>query len=183
MLAASLPWLSRRWSLRRGLAAPGPERNAAPARPGLRSLGWLPILPASMLVLAAWLDSRGFVLVVPAALSGAFLLAFGATLWRGPPMVERFARLQDPDLTPAEVAWCRLWTWIWCVFFCLNAAIGLSLAALGALLAWATYNGLVSYVVMGLLFALEYAIRKARFGRYRSHFLDRQLRRAMRRFS
>lgn len=161
-----------------GLLLPiGIGRLARARRAQLRGLAWLPVVPLSALGLAAWLNSQGFVLLVPVVISSGFLLAFGLTLRRGPPMVERLARLQDPNLSASEVAWCRLWTQLWCAFFFLNAATALLLGQLGELKMWTHYTGLIAYLVMGLLFAVEYVMRKYRFGRLRGHFLDRQLKR------
>jgi uncharacterized membrane protein len=112
---------------------------------------------------------------VPVLINAGLLATFAATLRRPPPMIERFARLQDPDLRPAEVAWCRLWTWLWRGYFTVNACISALHATRGSLWSWTTYNGLVSYLIAGTLFGVEYSIRKYRFGRLGVHWLDRSL--------
>jgi uncharacterized membrane protein len=151
-------------------------------RRALRSVAALPLLSVALLVASVVLNSAGLVMLVPVVLNLGFLLLFGNTLRGTTPMIERFARLTDSDLTPAEQRWCRLWTWIWVVFFAGNIVIAGSLAAAGALGWWTTYTGLISYVIMGLLFGVEYPVRKYRFGRLRSHFLDQQLERSFRAF-
>lgn len=156
----------------------GVTRLLKARREALRGLAWLPVVPLGALSLAAYLNSQGFVLLVPVGISTAFLFAFGATLRRGPPMVERFARLQDPNLNPSELRWCLLWTRLWCGFFFFNAMIALLLGQFGPLELWTHYTGLVAYLVMGLLFAVEYVMRKYRFGRFRSHALDQLLQKA-----
>jgi uncharacterized membrane protein len=149
-------------------------------RQALRSLAALPVLSVALLVVSFALNSAGVAMFVPVLLNLGFLLLFGSTLGTPLPMIERFARLTDNDLTPAERRWCRLWTWIWVMFFGSNVLIAGSLALAGAIGWWTTYTGLVSYVMMGLLFGIEYPLRKYRFGRLRSHFLDRQLERTFR---
>lgn len=143
----------------------------------LRSLAILPLLGALVLVTSIALDSAGLVLLVPVVASLGFLVAFGTTLLGGTPMIERFARLSDPDLTGDEVRWCRLWTWIWCGYFALNASIAGMLALSGKLGWWTTYTGLLSYLLMGSLFGIEYPLRKFRFGRLRDNWLDQMLNR------
>ena len=102
--------------------------------------------------------------MLPVAINALLLLTFGWTLRRGAmPMVERFARLQLDDPTPAQLAWCRLWTWIWCGFFVWNIVVATVLAVAAPLAWWATYNGLISYVLMGGLFATEFLMRRRRF--------------------
>ena len=44
---------------------------------------------------------------------------------------------------------------------------------------WALYTGAISYVLMAIVFAVEYLVRKARFGRYGTGFLDRVLARVL----
>lgn len=136
------------------------------SREAMRGLAIVPIVTVVVLSLSAALDAAGFLLAVPVLINTIFLCVFGASLRRGTmPMVERFARLQEPDLTPEQVAWCRLWTVIWCVFFVANATTALVLAVAAPLAWWATYNGLVAYVLIGILFAVEWTLRRRRFFR------------------
>jgi uncharacterized membrane protein len=65
---------------------------------------------------------------------------------------------------------------VWSAFFVVNGGIALALAVGGWLLAWAAYNGVVGYIAMGMLFGIEYTVRKYRFGRLGDHALDRGLR-------
>lgn len=141
----------------------------------LRSLALLPAVVITLLLGAVVMDSLGFVLLLPAAVNLTFLASFAITLYRGPPMVERFARIIDPDLTAEEQRWCRLWTWLWSSFFAVNAGVALILSQVGALDWWTAYNGVVSYMVVGILFTVEYIARKYRFGRMRTHLADRLL--------
>lgn len=139
----------------------------------LQTLAFIPLITATLLVIGAILDRAGFVLVVPTAVNAVLLVAFGSTLVAGPPMIERFARLQHPDLSPDEAAWCRTWTLLWCAFFVANGAVAAVLAAQDDLGLWAAYNGGVAYVLMGLMFAVEWVVRKLRFGRLGSSPVDR----------
>ncbi len=132
----------------------------------LRGLAAVPIATAIGLVLSAALDNAGCLLLVPTAINAVFLTVFGASLRRGSmPMVERFARLQEDTLSAEQRAWCRLWTIIWSAFFVANGTCAAVLAAAAPLEWWATYNGLVSYVLMGFLFAIEWTVRRRRFSR------------------
>jgi len=163
------------------LRRPGTEARQRAGPAALRALAPLALLPLAtvgLLLAAAALGSAAPALLVPVAVNTGLLLAFGSTLWRGPPMIERFARLQVEDLGDAELRWCRGWTWGWSAFFVINGTTALVLALRLDLEAWATYNGLVAYALMGMLFAAEYVLRKRRFGRLGDHLLDRLLRRA-----
>lgn len=148
------------------------------SRPGaLRGLAWLAVAVIGLLVLAAALDDPRFILAYPSLVNLVLLAQFGWTLRAGPPMVERLARLQVDDLSPAELVYCRAVTGVWCAFFLANGLASASLAVWSTRSVWALYCGLIAYVLMGLLFATEYVIRKARFGRFGPGLIDRLLER------
>ncbi|MCA8973123.1 MAG: hypothetical protein KDC98_00300 [Planctomycetes bacterium] len=134
------------------------------SRSHVRGLAMLPLVTVAALAIAALLDSSEGMLAVPVMINAVLLVTFAVTLRRGAmPMIERFARLQQPDLSPAQCTWCRLWTAIWCAFFVANGGTALALAAWAPLDWWALYNGLIAYGVMGALFAIEYLLRRRRF--------------------
>jgi uncharacterized membrane protein len=74
-------------------------------------------------------------------------------------LVERIARIQHPNLPPEGVVYTRRVTQIWCVFFVVNGGIALVTALWSSFEIWSLYNGLIAYVLMGLLFAGEYIVR------------------------
>lgn len=96
----------------------------------------------------------------PVFVNLGFLVAFGATLVRGPSMVEKFARLREPSLTPEAVRYTRRVTQIWCGFFVLNAAFSAYTALCWSRAAWSIYNGGIAYLLIGALVAGEFAWRR-----------------------
>ncbi|MFT7464117.1 MAG: putative membrane protein [Pseudohongiellaceae bacterium] len=135
------------------------------SREHLASLAILPVVTVVALSLAALLNSSGYVLMVPVVINLSLLVGFGSTLRPGArPMIERFARLESPELSEAKQAWCRLWTRIWCAFFVVNGGTALTLALAAPLSWWAFYTGLLSYGLMGVLFSVEWIVRRQRFG-------------------
>ncbi|MFT6396548.1 MAG: putative membrane protein [Bradymonadia bacterium] len=145
-------------------------------RPSIRTVAFVPLVAMAMLLGGAVLNRVGFVLAVPSAVNAVLLAGFAPTLWRGPPMVERFARIQHKDLTDAEVRWCRSWTVVWCAFFAWNGTVAAALAVFAPLEWWTGYNGFLSYMQMGILFIVEFVFRKIRFRRFDDRFPDRWLR-------
>lgn len=95
----------------------------------------------------------------PVLVNGALLAAFGYSLGKPPSMVERLARLREPDLPPAAIGYTRRVTQVWCGFFALNGAMAMGLALYASEAVWSLYTGLVSYLLMGLLFGGEYLLR------------------------
>ncbi|MDB4988872.1 MAG: hypothetical protein JWN04_4050 [Myxococcaceae bacterium] len=134
----------------------------------------LPLSVLALLGLAALLNDARFVFALPILINLALLLQFAGSL-RGLPIVERFARMQDPDLGPAQVLYCRSVTKVWCGFFVLNALISGLLAASAPLAWWTLYNGLLAYGLIGLLATVEYVVRKFRFREYGSGLHDKLL--------
>jgi uncharacterized membrane protein len=96
----------------------------------------------------------------PAIVNLVMLIAFGATLVKGPSMVERFARLTYADPPAHVVRYTRRVTQLWCGFFVLNCAFSAYTAIDWSRKAWWLYNGAIAYVLIGALFAGEYAWRK-----------------------
>lgn len=95
----------------------------------------------------------------PVAINAVMFCLFFGSL-RGQPFIERLARLQEPDLPPAGVRYTRQVTRAWCVFFIVNGAIAAWTALFSDLATWTLYNGLISYLLMGLMFAGEWLIRR-----------------------
>ena len=131
-------------------------------------------LPAIALFFAflGWLSNNGtWLLVLPAATQATFGLAFLRSL-SGTPLIEHFARMVKPELSDPELAHCRSWTRIWGVYLIVLAALGLALAWWATLAVWTVYVGIVSYVLVGVLFVVEYMVRKLRFRDYGRNPLD-----------
>jgi uncharacterized membrane protein len=84
---------------------------------------------------------------------------FSWTLLSPPSLIERLARLKEPDLPPSGVHYTRRVTQVWCGFFVLNGSIAAYTALYSSLATWTLYNGLISYLLMGLLFGGEFLLR------------------------
>jgi uncharacterized membrane protein len=137
--------------LLRLLTLPRPQaRNWRPAL--IVALVLLPLLA----VLDAALASR----LYPVLLSLIFAAVFVLSLWQPPSLIERMARLRHGDLPPEGRLYCRRLTVVWAVWLFANAAIAAALAMVGADDYWALWTGLVSYLVMGALFAGDYILRQ-----------------------
>lgn len=96
----------------------------------------------------------------PVAVSLIMLVVFGGSLLHGMPIVERLARLREPELPSDGVRYTRRVTWAWCVFFVLNGTIAAWTALYASLATWTLYNGFISYCLMGLMFAGEWLRRR-----------------------
>lgn len=112
----------------------------------------LPLLLGALVVLT---NDEKLLLLYPGAINAGMLLLFFVSLVQPPTMIERIARLRDPDLPPAGVRYTRALTCVWCSFFLVNGTIATYTALAASRETWALYNGLVAYVLMGALLAGE----------------------------
>lgn len=118
---------------------------------------FLGVVLTSLIVI--FLDDPLFLRFNPALINLNFLVVFGHTLWRPPSMIERFARLVEPDLPPSGIRYTRHVTMVWCLFFATNGSIALW-TAFQSIEIWTFYNGLLSYILIGILGGVEYIVRQ-----------------------
>jgi uncharacterized membrane protein len=154
---AALGRISPRWLtiplaalwLARGLTAP--------------RTGWSQLLsPAAALlfcVALAWIDSNALLRWYPVLMNAMGLAVFGLSLRYGPPIIERLARLTEPELPPSGQRYTRRVTQVWTLFFAANGLVSALFAHYASWHLWTIYNGAVSYVLIGLLLAGEWLIR------------------------
>ncbi|HBZ71595.1 MAG TPA: hypothetical protein DEP35_18465 [Deltaproteobacteria bacterium] len=129
----------------------------------LRPLAAQHALGASAALLALAQGKELALLLLPALVSLGLFGFFGATLWHGPPMIERVARrVSGGGFLEEMVPHCRQATIAWCVFFFANTGAVTALAVAAPLAWWTFYTGVVAYLLMGALFAGEYALRTVR---------------------
>lgn len=133
------------------------------SNPSTKPNGLLAILaPACLMFLLAiaLLNETRWLLGYPVLVSLLFFGVFAYSLAYPPSVVERLARLEDPDLPAKGVAYTRKVTWVWSVFFLCNAGMSLATLWYGDRWLWSFYNGCLFYVLMGLLMGVEMLVRR-----------------------
>jgi uncharacterized membrane protein len=109
-----------------------------------------------LLTLSPQLAARAYPVAISLSVAGVFAVSL-----RFPPtMIERFARMTEPDLPREGIVYCRKVTVVWIGFLLGNASISAATALWGSLAQWTLWNGLLSYLAMGILFAGEYLVRR-----------------------
>lgn len=112
------------------------------------------------LVLASWFSNDGLPLkLYPVLVNLALLTVFALSLRHPPTVIERLARLQTPDLPAAAIPYVTRVTRAWCLFFMFNGGIALWTALAASDTAWALYNGLIAYVLIGAMLLGERLLR------------------------
>ena len=101
----------------------------------------------------------------PVFINIILLNTFGITLFKPPAMIYRFAVLADKSIpeSPKQkkiAAYCYKVTVVWVIFFILNGSTAALTVFYSSDLIWAIYNNVVAPVLIGILFAVEFIVRK-----------------------
>ncbi|RHW75788.1 hypothetical protein [Colwellia sp. RSH04] len=114
---------------------------------------------ASFLLMSFIFGNDTGLLFYPVIINAALALVFSYSLANPPPVIERLARLTQAELPPHAIAYTRKVTKVWLGFFIINAIIACYTALFTSLATWTLYNGLIAYILMGVLFTTEYLVR------------------------
>jgi len=123
--------------------------------------GW-PMTLAALVFCAALavFDQPALLHWYPVLMNAGLLMLFGLSLMHGMPVIERIARLREPDLPAHAVHYTRTVTMVWTLFFLINGLTAAALTLWASRESWLLYNGLIAYVLMGVLFAGEWLVRQ-----------------------
>lgn len=130
----------------------------------VKNLG-LVLLMALLGALSFFADNILFLKFYPVLVSLSLLAFFSFSLWKKPSFAFRMANLGDKSLRTAPdrayvERYCDRVTLAWCFFFVFNASVALATTLVGDDRIWSLYNGLISYILLGIFFAVEFMVRK-----------------------
>jgi uncharacterized membrane protein len=118
------------------------------------------VLMAIVSAVVAWMGAENGLKLYPVIINLSLLALFVSSLFSAMPVVERMARLREPDLSSPAVHYTRRVTQVWCVFFSLNAMISLITVLLADDVIWLWYNGVIAYILMAGLMGGEWLFRQ-----------------------
>lgn len=134
---------------------------------GFRSIQlWITLVVATALALLTFItENTGFIKLYPVFINLFLFLSFFLTLHRPPNMIFRFAMLQDKSIKNNDnidriESYCRKVTYIWISFFVFNGCAAFVTAKFTSYKIWTFYNGLLSYIFIGLIGLIEFIVRK-----------------------
>ena len=156
-LAFGQAWVSSR-ALALALLAVALLRLVSNRRRGLGQLA--AVMAAVVALVSLFGGGAGSMKAYPVLVNAALLVVFGFSLWHPPTVIERLARLQEPDLPAEAIPYVRRVTLVWCAFFAINGTLALVTAYWASDKVWALYNGCIAYLAMGVLFAGEWLVRQ-----------------------
>jgi len=112
-----------------------------------------------VLVVAYFWGNQQGLKFYPVLVNAAMLLLFVSSLYAKQSIIERIARLKEPNLPETGVRYTRKVTMVWCVFFTLNGLMALFTTLWASNKIWLFYNGFLAYVLIGLLVVAEWIVR------------------------
>ena len=90
-----------------------------------------------------------------------FLLFF-SSCFREKTVIQKFALAVNPNLSEEEIKYTRKITYVWAGFTFTNFLISIGTVFMSEMV-WAIYNGIISYILVGIVFVVEYIVRRSLF--------------------
>lgn len=112
--------------------------------------------------LALLLKQESVAMLYPVIVNSTLLATFGLSL-TDKPIVQKFAEIARKEKGPLPsqaIMYTRNVTVIWTALFAFNTAVSALTVYIGDYEIWAVYNGFISYLLVGSLFAGEYLYRR-----------------------
>lgn len=99
-----------------------------------------------------------FVKFYPVAVNFVFFCMFFFSLFSRETVIQRMARAFEPDIKSKSLEYTRNLTYVWAVVTFCNFLVSLWTVFADEKI-WAFYNGCLSYLLIGAVFAAEYSVR------------------------
>lgn len=118
------------------------------------------LVPCLLFLLFAVLIGSGFTvpaLYYPVLMSFIVFVLFFSSLFQSKCLIQKIALKMEPELPEYAMNYCYVVNIIWTIFLALNTFV--SYLSTGDLQFWSWYNGLISYLLIALLFISEYIFR------------------------
>ena len=94
----------------------------------------------------------------PVVVNFLIFLMFFTSLFQKETVIQKIARAMEPDIKPKALEYTRKLTYVWAVFTFLNWLVSVATVFMSEAV-WALYNGFISYLLIGMFFAVEYIVR------------------------
>ena len=117
-----------------------------------------PILITLCIVFLFYMKRFVFLKFYPPLCNCFLFLVFFISLFTKETVIQKFARACGDKLEKPAWDYTRKVTYIWCIFTFINLLISIWTIFLPDKI-WILYNGFISYMLVGLLFGIEYIIR------------------------
>lgn len=118
----------------------------------------LPIIVTLCIVLLFSIKRFVFLKFYPPVCNLFIFLTFFLSLFAKETVIQKFARMCGDKMEEPVRIYTRNLTYVWCIFTFFNFLISVWTIFLPEKI-WILYNGCISYILVGLVFGVEYIIR------------------------
>ena len=94
----------------------------------------------------------------PPVMNFCLFFIFFSSLFQERTVIQKIALASDPDSNEAVMKYTRNLTYIWAAFTFLNFLVSVGTVFMSEKI-WALYNGFISYLLVGIIFIIEYIVR------------------------
>ena len=124
-------------------------------------LKWLALVAVVAAVALHWWmrGSVNSLMFWPVLVNSALFLVFGLSLFWKQSLIEIIARKRNMDVGSHNLRYLRVLTGVWAGFFVLSVIVSGFTVVNGNMDLWLLYNGLLSYLLMGVLIVGELIVR------------------------
>jgi uncharacterized membrane protein len=119
-----------------------------------------PLIILLLYALLAIVFGQRMLLLYPVVANFTMALVFALSLWRGRPLLLRFAEARGMTMSAYSESYLYKLTAVWAVFLAANAGVALWTTT-RSFEVWALYNGLLSYLLIACLLGGEVLFRGA----------------------
>ncbi len=119
---------------------------------------FMPILFTLFVILLFCIKRFFFLKFYPPICNLTVFIVFYSSLFQKETVIQRFARRFGDKLEKPAWDYTRRLTYVWCVFMFINLCLSIWTIFLPDNI-WIIYNSCISYVLIGLIFGIEYIVR------------------------
>lgn len=119
---------------------------------------FIPILITLCVILLFCVKRFVFLKFYPPVCNFTVFMIFFSSLFAKETIIQKFAKACGDKLERPAWIYTRNVTYIWCIFTFVNFLISVWTIFLSDKI-WILYNGFISYILIGTLFAAEYIVR------------------------
>ena len=94
----------------------------------------------------------------PPVMNFCLFMIFFSSLFHERTIIQKIALASDPNSNEAVMKYTKNLTYIWAVFTFLNFLVSVGTVFMSEKI-WALYNGFISYLLVGIIFIIEYIVR------------------------
>lgn len=136
-------------------------KNSNTKKAKIPHLNILLINVMGLLLYTSLTNSEFALKLYPVVVNLSFLFIFAYSIYKPPSVVEIIATMKD-TLDDNAIKYTKKVTLVWCVFFLFNGTIATWTIYHANPQYWLIYNGIISYVLMGLLMTAEIVYRRVK---------------------